>query len=405
MSTSPIALDRAGVFPPARLAVCIAFLVNGFAIGSWAPEVPILAARLGFSQAALGLLILVFGLGAITAMPVIGGLISRGGSRRPMLLTHLLLAPALPFLVLAPDRPLAVVAIFLFGAMLGGMDVAMNANAVAVERGMGRAIMSSCHGFWSVGGMVGAGIGGPLIAAVGAPGHAAVAGLLILSALALTLRLSHEDRAAHQPAEETEAGSFAGILAAARRDRSAILKAIAVGIFALTAMMPEGAAIDWSAVYLRQSLAADVVTSGFAFAAFSAAMALFRFLGDGIRNRLGAVATVRLFAVVAASGLALTGLAGSLPLVVCGFALTGIGLSNIVPIAFSAAGNVAGLKPGIGISIASGIGYSGGLLAPSVIGFLAEHVGLADVYVGLAALLVVVLALSGLMAGADGSRD
>ncbi|MCB8840713.1 MFS transporter [Aurantimonas sp. VKM B-3413] len=400
-----MALDRAGFFPPARTAVAIAFLVNGFAIGSWAPQVPILAGRLGFSEGALGLLILVFGLGAVAAMPAIGAAISRGGSRRPLIATHLLLAPALTLLVVAPSPLLAVPAIFFFGMMLGGMDVAMNANAVAVERGMGRAIMSSCHGFWSMGGMIGAGIGGPVIAALGAPAHAVLAGLLTLAALLVVVKLGHDDRLDHEAAQETGGGGgLAAIIAAARRDRSALVTALAIGVFALIAMLPEGAAIDWSAIYLRGTLGADVVTSGLAFAAFSAAMATFRFLGDGIRDRLGAVNTVRLFSLVAASGLLLTGLGGSLPIVICGFALTGIGLSNIVPIAFSAAGNVPGLKPGIGISIATAIGYSGGLLAPSAIGLLAESVGLADVYVGMSALVLVVLALSGMMAGADARK-
>ena len=398
-------LDRAGFFPPARAAVAIAFLVNGFAIGSWAPQVPILAGRLGFSEAALGLLILVFGLGAVAAMPAVGAAISRGGSRRPMLATHLLLAPALPLLVIAPSPFLAVPAIFFFGMMLGGMDVAMNANAVSVERGMGRAIMSSCHGFWSLGGMIGAGVGGPVIAALGAPGHALLVGLLILATLLGVVKLGHDDRMDHETAADGEAGGgLKAILTAARRDRSALVMALAIGVFALIAMLPEGAAIDWSAIYLRGTLGADVAVSGLAFATFSAAMAIFRFLGDGIRDRLGAVNTVRLFSLVAASGLLLTGLGGSLPIVICGFALTGVGLSNIVPIAFSAAGNVPGLKPGIGISIATSIGYSGGLLAPSAIGFLAEHVGLADVYIGMSALLAVILALSGMMAGADARK-
>ena len=179
------------------------------------------------------------------------------------------------------------------------------------------------------------------------------------------------------------------------------LMAGAIGLFALVAMMPEGGAIDWSAVYLKSELGADTAVSGFAFAAFSATMAIFRFLGDDIRNRLGAVKTVRLFAFVAASGLLLAGLAGHFLVAIAGFALAGIGLANIVPIAFSAAGNVKGLPDGTGISIATAIGYSGGLMAPSLIGFLAEHIGLADVFLGMAGLLAIILALSGMMSLAD----
>ncbi|HEX2019344.1 MAG TPA: MFS transporter, partial [Aurantimonas sp.] len=157
--------------PGPRLAVSVAFLVNGFVLGSWAPQVPVLAARLGYSESALGLLILVFGLGALTAMPLIGVAISRGGSWRPTLLTQLLLAAALPFLAFAPSTAFAVPAAFFFGMTLGGMDVAMNANAISVEKTRARAIMSSCHGFWSLGGFAGAAAGGPLIGALGGEYH------------------------------------------------------------------------------------------------------------------------------------------------------------------------------------------------------------------------------------------
>ncbi|MEP0510861.1 MAG: MFS transporter, partial [Aurantimonas coralicida] len=166
------------VFPPTRIAVALAFFVNGLVLGSWTPQVPVLAARLGIGESTLGLFILVLGLGAITAMPLIGGVLATRGSRRPVLVTQALLAFALPLLVLAPTPVFAAIAIFAFGAMMGGMDVAINANAVAVERRLGRAIMSSCHGFWSVGGFVGAALGGPLIEAIGAPAHALAIGAI-----------------------------------------------------------------------------------------------------------------------------------------------------------------------------------------------------------------------------------
>ena len=395
---NPLRLER---FPPARRAVALAFFVNGFGIGSWAPEVPVIAARLEISEQTIGFLILMFGLGGVLTMPLIARAIGQVGSRPPMLLTHFLAAFAFPALILAPSLSLAFAAIFVFGAMFGGMDAAMNANAITLERHMGRAIMSSSHGFWSVGGFVGAGLGGPIIAAFGPVAHAAAVSAVILVCFVLVKLMARDDRDASTPeiAERRENGSREPKRSAA--STAGLVSAVANGVFALIAMLPEGGSIDWSALYLRNELGADTATSGFALAAFSATMAVFRFLGDDIRNRLGAVNTVRLFAFVAAFGLLLAGLAGNIFVAIAGFALAGIGLANIVPIAFSAAGNVKGLPDGTGISIATAIGYSGGLMAPSLVGFLAEHIGLADVYLGMAGMLVVILALSGMMALAD----
>ncbi|RIY00150.1 MFS transporter [Aureimonas flava] len=394
------AIDRApswrDAWPRERLAVSAAFLANGFVLGSWTPQIPLLQQRLGVSEARLGLLILAFGIGAVLAMPLLGAATARFGSRRATLWMHAALALSLPVLVLAPGVPAAGVAILLFGAAMGGMDVAMNANAVSVERRRPRAIMSSCHGFWSVGGFLGAATGGVLIVALGAAGHFVLVAALLAVALWPIGWAMLEDRDAANSAVPTPAAGGPTATPSAAR-----LAVLGIGFCALFGMVPEGATIDWSAIYLRSELGADVAVSGFAFAAFSAVMALFRFLGDGIRDRLGAVRTLRLSALAGIGALAVVGLAPNLAVAILGFALLGIGLSNIAPIAFSAAGNVPGLKPGVGISMATTVGYSGILIAPSAIGYLAEHFGFQAVFLGLSGCLVFILALSPLAHGAD----
>lgn len=379
-----------------RIAVSAAFFANGFLIGSWAPQIPVFATRLAISESTLGLMILAFGIGAVAAMPLVGRVIGRVGSRGPMLLLHLALAVALPLVVLAPTLGYAALAIVFMGVATGGMEVAMNANAVALERRLPTAIMSSCHGFWSVGGLVGAGTGGFLIAALGAEVHALLVAVVVLAVLPFVWRGALADRpeAMGSPAASAEA--------AATRVPGGTAKAFAIGVFALFAMIPEGAAIDWSAVYLRQELGAGAASSGLAFAAFSLTMAVFRFAGDGIRGRLGAVRTARLCSAAAAVGLLLIAVAPTVFVAVLGFALMGIGISNIVPIAFSAAGNVEGLKPGAGLSIVTTLGYSGILVAPSAIGFIAEETGFAGVFAGLALFLVGTFFCARLVAGADG---
>jgi fucose permease len=176
-----------------------------------------------------------------------------------------------------------------------------------------------------------------------------------------------------------------------------------LGLMALFSMVPEGAVLDWGALYLRQEMDASVALSGLGFAAFSATMAIMRFGGDLVRDRLGGVNTLRICTLFAIVGMLLAGLAPNAEIAILGFAFCGIGISNMVPIAFSAAGNIPGLKPGIAISVVTTMGYSGMLVAPSLIGFVAEHIGFAVVFMALPVLLIVVLLLSKLAHYADGT--
>jgi fucose permease len=174
-----------------------------------------------------------------------------------------------------------------------------------------------------------------------------------------------------------------------------------IGTIALFSMIPEGAILEWGAVYLRQELGAGIGVAGFAFAAFSATMALVRFVGDGVRNRFGAVATLRASSLVAAGGMLLAGAAPNPTLAILAFAFAGLGIANMVPIAFSAAGNQPGSAPGVAISTVTVMGYSGILVAPSIIGFVAERTGFAPIFLALAALPLVVTALAGFARQAD----
>ncbi|MBN9275052.1 MAG: MFS transporter, partial [Mesorhizobium sp.] len=169
-----------------------------------------------------------------------------------------------------------------------------------------------------------------------------------------------------------------------------------VGLIALLTMISEGAVLDWGALYLRQELGADLAVAGLAYAAFSGVMAIMRFFGDGVRNRFGAVSTLRCSALIAAIGMLVAGLSPSPYLAIAAFAFCGFGIANMVPIIFSAGGNQEGMSSGTGMSVVTTMGYSGILVAPSAIGFVAEHSSFGPIFIAMAALLIVVLLMAGL---------
>ncbi|WP_276119786.1 MFS transporter [Pararhizobium qamdonense] len=377
----PQAAVRQPYMPKTRLAVSLLFLMNGFVTGSWAPKIPEFKDRLGISESVLGLLILAFGLGSLVLMPIAGGFIARLGSQKVVKVTAILLSPMLLLLTLLPNVWTAVIGMILLGGFVGAMDVAMNANAVEVEKSMRRAIMSSCHAYWSLGGLIGAASGGLIMAHFGVYAHAILVTLVCLSVLTIAWPMILAD----QPHPDTAKQKL--------RLPSNPLPWL-IGLVALFSMVPEGTVLDWGALYLRNELGASVAMSGFGFAAFSATMAIMRFAGDHVRDRFGGVRTLRVCTLTALVGLVLAGLAPNAPLAILGFALAGVGISNMVPIAFSAAGNMPGLAPGIGLSVATFMGYSGMLFAPSLIGFVAEHTGFSIIFTCVPILFIVVLALS-----------
>lgn len=373
-----------------RWAVAACFFVNGFMVGSWAPQIPVVASRFELSETALGLLILVFGCGAVSVMPLCGYLIGRLGSRRVLRVAAVVCALSFAGLVAATQIWQMVAALLFFGAFLGAMDISMNANAVAVERSLGRAVMSSSHGFWSLGGFVGAGLGGVLLERYGYMAHA---GMVVAFAFVIALAMLPFLIVETCPAAGQAAGARAGF------PRNPMV--YVTGLVALTCMLPEGAVLDWAALYLRQEMGAGIAEASLAFTAFSGTMAVMRFAGDRLRNRFGAVRTLRYSGIVATIGMLGAGLAPTPSLAIIAFALSGMGIANMVPIVFSAAGNQPGLSPGAGMSVATTIGYSGMLVAPSLVGFIAERTGFAPIFLAFSVLLALVLSMAGLVRSAD----
>jgi MFS family permease len=371
------------------------FMANGFVMGAWAPQIPLLMPRHDVTESVLGLLILILGLGAVTAMIFAGRLISRFGGRRVLLCFSLALIPVLPLVVFSPNLWLLALAMALFGAIAGSMDVAMNAQAVEVERRLHKAIMSSSHGFWSLGGFFGGSVGAWIIAHWGAETQslltAGVVAVLVTGAMPFLL-------------PDASRTPEVGLALPQTRLFPKDLHVWLLGFLALFSMVPEGAVLDWAAIYLQKELQSDVFVSGLGFAFFAGAMAIMRFLGDNVRNRLGAVRTLRISGLVGAAGLMGGALAPTDLLAIASFAVAGLGVANMVPILFSAAGNHPTLPSASAISIVTMVGYCGILVAPSSIGFVAEHIGFRPTYAVLSLLLVVVALLATRAADADEAR-
>lgn len=379
----------------ARAAISALFLLNGAILGSWAPQIPLLLPRHAITEAVLGFLILGMGSGAMAVMAVSEWLMARYGSRILVRATAVCCTAALPAVVLAPDVVTLAVAMAAMGASIAMMDVVTNANAVELEQATGRAILSSTHGFWSVGGFLGGALGGPGIAGLGSGGHALMVAGVSLAILALCWSGLFSAPAAPD-GEDGKSGS--GLW---RQSWTVYL----IGLMALLSFVPESAVLDWSALYLSSGHGAGVADSGLAFALFSACMASVRFFGDAVRDRVGAVPLLRASGVIAAAGMALAALAPSAMIATAGFALAGIGVANLVPLLFSAAGRHGGANPGAAIAAVSFIGYAGVLVAPTVIGATVEPLGFPTIFAGLAVLLLAVAALAPAIAPSrDGRR-
>lgn len=359
----------------ARNAVYAAFFANGLVVGHWAPKIPVLVERLGITESTLGKMIILFGVGALLALIAGAWLVTRFGSKAIVCWTSLFLAPSLLLLTITPTVAAASFAMLWLGVFLGAMDNAMNTNGVGVEVKLGRPVMSSYHGFWSLGGVVGGLSGGAMIAVMGELGHALAVGVLVLGLVVWAwpryLASDDLDGDASDPLTPAKTSAL---------PRSPGIYVL--GVLTLLAFAPEGTVIDWSALYLKAELDAPLLVSGYAVAAFSATMALMRLHGDGLRARFGDRNTFIVSGLVAGGGLFIAGAADQLMLACIGFLIAGLGMANVVPVLFSTAGRTPGVRPTVGIAVITTFGYGGLLFIPAFVGFIAEAYSIGLVYVG-----------------------
>jgi predicted MFS family arabinose efflux permease len=370
-----------------RAAVGITFLVHGAVAGSFAARIPWIRDHLGLTPGQLGLALLLPAIGALLTMPVAGALVHRYDGDR---VTRILIGAwcavlALP--ALAPSFPVFCLVLAFTGAVGGMADVAMNTQAVAVEAAAGKSIMSSLHGMWSVGGFLGSGIG-VLAAHAGVDARvnlAVMAGVLFVVGQVAGRGLPHSP-----PSEDEDVPHFV------RPSRPVLL----IGLLGFCSVFAEGAAGDWCAVYLRDVVDSSDATAAAAYSAFAGAMASARLAGDGIVRRLGAVDAVRLSGAVGLAGAALVVAARAPVPAIAGFALIGLGVSVVVPLAFAAGGRAVP-HAGHGIAGVATIAYGAGLAAPGIIGAIADVASLPAAFVVVAGFLALTAAGAPVLRVAD----
>jgi len=365
----------------ARWAISVIFLLNGAGIGLWAAHVPVVQARAGIDTGVLGFLLLTIAGGAIAAMPLSGWLSGRWGTKTVALGSAGLFALTSALLMNVDGVTALFLAAFAFGASNGVLDVSMNANAAEVEAARGVPTMSSFHGFFSLGGLLGAALGGLVIGAGWGDGRGALAaGILIALAVVLCARFV----LAVAPQRGGDQGSHFALPRG---------PALFLGLLGLLCFAVEGALVDWSALLLTERTGAAPASAALGYSAFSIAMAACRFAGDRLVLRFGAPRIMVFGGLGMFVGLMLAVLSTHFVLSALGFALIGLSAANVVPVIFAAAARMPGMSAGGGLATVATLGYAGLLMAPPLIGSIAAHSNIA-VALGVLSLSGLVIALN-----------
>ncbi|WP_447885818.1 MFS transporter [Serratia fonticola] len=363
---------------PEQNATRLAFFIAGLAMATWAPLVPFAKTRINIDDGSLGLLLLCIGVGSIMAMPLTGLLTGKFGCRRVILLAGIALCIDLPLLVLMDSTLGMALALLLFGAAIGMIDVAMNIQAVVVERASNRAMMSGFHGFFSVGGIAGAGG----VSALLWVGLGPLQATLIAVVAILALLLIASKNLLRESGGDKEGPMFV-------LPRGWVMF---IGLLCFIMFLAEGSMLDWSALYLTTMRGMDHNQAGLGYALFSIAMTIGRLNGDRVVNAMGRYQVLLLGSLCAAIGLALAITIDSAIASLIGFMLVGVGASNVVPILFSAAGNQRVMPANLAIASVTTVGYAGILAGPAVIGLIAQVSSLTFALACVAALLLIVTA-------------
>ncbi len=371
----------------ARVAISIIFLLNGLTLSAWVSRIPAIVEKLDMTTGSAGTVMMGMAVGALSSFPVAGKLIDSTGSARATLLFGTLFFSALPVLAVAPNPAVLMVALVLFGFGNGGLDLAMNAQGIEIEARAGRSIINSLHGFFSLGGLIGAMIGAFMawrhIEPLGHFGMVAVLNLVLLVAVGRSMVPDVTSTRSDEPAPFF---SFP--------HRSLWV----LGAIALCTAVGEGAMNSWSALYLNKHLHTSEDVAALGYAAFSLAMLTGRFSGDRFVTAWGPAKLIRRSGSLAAIGLGIATLIDQPWSMLPGFVFVGLGLAVVYPLVFSAAGNHPTLPRGRAVAGTATVGYTGFLAGPPILGWIAEATSMRSIMV----VVVVLCAVAAVLAPATG---
>jgi MFS family permease len=363
---------------PSRIAVKIFFFINGFIHANYFSRLPRIQDQFSIDNGVVGLVLLFSSIGAILAMPFTGWLIIRHGSRRITLLSTFLYGLLVPAIPLMPNLVALDALFFLLGVSAGMLDVAMNSQAVMVEKQLKKPIMTSFHALFSIGMMLGA-LAGSLFASLDLglfPHFTIVSSFSLVAVLVARLYLVYDKPAV----KSTEEPAF-------RLPHAAMVN---IGVIAFCCMLGEGAMADWSTNYMENIAHANRALAPIGLSAFALAMTMGRIFGDGARLRFGDKSLMVFCGITATIGLGIAIVFIHPLAVIAGLFIVGLGLSAVVPIAYSIAGHARDLPPGVGLAMVTTVGYSGFLFGPPIIGFVANWQTLRF-SLGLVAILFIVM--------------
>lgn len=345
-----------------RLAVATFFFVNGFLHANLMARLPLFQNNLAISNSVLGSLLFLVALGALIGMPITGTLAQKFGSNKMARLTALLFCVFIPLIPMATDIWMAGIVMFLMGTNMGAMDVCMNGQAVFVERLWQKPIMASFHAVFSIGIALGASAGAIFSKLdITLPFHISI--IAIFGSLMILLASPHLVQENVESTSPKEANSGFSL------PNKAILP---LGIIAFCCMTGEGSMTDWSAIYMNKVVGTNTAFSAIAFGVYASGMTIGRIFGDYTTLKLGKRTLMIYNSILAILGLGIALAYVSVASALVGFFMIGLGVSTIVPIVFSTAGNTEGINPSVGIAMATSIGYTGFFMGPPTIGFLSD---------------------------------
>jgi MFS family permease len=342
-----------------RIALGSMFFFVGLCFSSWAARIPDIQAKFQLSEGQLGTLLLFLPLGSVIGLPIAGWSVHQFGSRRVIMIGSFAYAMTLPLIGLAPTTWL-IIPVLIFYGMLGNiMNISLNTQALNLEDKMGKSILASFHGLWSMAGFSGAGIGaGMIFLGVGPTLHFAIVMLLSIVIIFSAQRFI---------VKEEKVAEGGGMVI--KRPDDLLLR---ISMIAFLAMMAEGCLFDWGGVYFKKVVQAEPAWIALGYVAFMGSMATGRFLTDRVTSRFGKVTVIQFSGLLIFIGLVIAVIWPTVLLATIGFLIVGFGVASLIPVSYSIAGRSKLYSPSVALALVSTISFFGFLIGPPLIGFIAD---------------------------------